>query len=145
MPNGVVAAPRATAGYFVTATTPMQKEFVEGVYKHNKRYPDYPAYRTYQAWAGLKGAYEKAIEEHGRWPTTDEVIKAFESLTWETPSGTIKMRDDHQAVHSGMVGLTKYSEEHGFAILDEVKLIPADDISPPLGMKTLDWVSSLKN
>ena len=61
LPDGVIAAPRATGGYWATASSPMEKEFVAGVYKHNKRYPDYPAYRTHQAWGGLKAAYEKAI------------------------------------------------------------------------------------
>jgi branched-chain amino acid transport system substrate-binding protein len=144
MPDGVVAAPRATGGYFVNSTSAMQKEFVAGVYKHNKRYPDYPAYRTYQAWAGLKGAYEKAIETTGRWPTTEEVITAFEGLTWNTPGGSITMRSDHQAVHGGMVGLTKYSEKYGFAVLEKIKQLSADEINPPLGTKTMDWVRSIK-
>jgi len=144
MPDGVVAAPRATSGYFVTATSAMQKEFVAGVYKHNKRYPDYPAYRTYMAWSGLKGAYEKAIKQTGRWPTTEEVITAFEGLTWNTPSGSITMRSDHQAVHGGMVGLTKYSKKYGFAVLDNIKSLKAQEITPPLGMKTMDWVRSIK-
>ena len=144
MPDGVVAAPRATGGYFVDATSAMQKEFVAGVYKHNKRYPDYPAYRTYQAWSGLKGAYEKAIDKTGRWPTTLEVIKAFEGLTWNTPGGKITMRKDHQAVHGGMVGVTKYSKKYGFAVLDKIKRLKPEEITPPLGMKTMDWVRSIK-
>ncbi|MDC0033258.1 ABC transporter substrate-binding protein [Alphaproteobacteria bacterium] len=144
MPNGVVAAPRATGGYFVNATSAMDKEFVAGVYKHNKRYPDYPAYRTYMAWSGLKGAYEKAIKQKGRWPTTEEVITAFEGLSWNTPGGKVTMRSDHQAVHGGMVGVTKYSEKYGFAILDQIKELRAEDITPPLGVKTMDWVRSIK-
>ncbi len=43
-----------------------------------------------------------------------------------------------------MVGVTKFSERYGFAILDEVKLLKAEDITPPLGMKTMDWVRSLE-
>ena len=145
MPDGVVAAPRATGGYFANpGNDKMHQEFVTEVYKHNKRYPDYPAYRTYQAWSGLKGAYEKAIETAGRWPTTEEVITAFEGLTWKTPGGTIMMRADHQAVHGGLLGTTKFSEEHGFAILDNVVAHKAEEITPPLGTKTLDWVRSLK-
>ena len=144
IPDGVVAAPRATGGYFAQPTSAMEKEFVAGVYKKNKRYPDYPAYRTYQAWSGLKGAYEKAIDATGRWPSTEEVIKAFESLSWNTPSGKITMRADHQAVHGGMVGVTKYSEKYGFAVLEKMVRHKATDINPPLGMKTMDWVKSIK-
>jgi branched-chain amino acid transport system substrate-binding protein len=144
MPDGVVAAPRATGGYFAHASTQMEKDFVAGVYAHNKRYPDYPAYRTYQAWSGLRGAYEKAIKDTGRWPTTLEVIKAFETLSWDTPSGKITMRSDHQAVHGGMVGVTKYSEKYGFSILENIKRQSAEAITPPLGTPTMDWVKSIK-
>ena len=147
MPDGVIVAPRSTGAYFLDpdpAVNAMQKEFVEGHYQKFGRYPDYPAYRTYQAWSGLKAAYEKAIRQAGRWPTTEEVAKAFEGLTWETPSGTITMRADHQAVHGGMIGTTKMSPQHGFAIMDRVVRHPAEEIMPPLGMKTLDWVGAIK-
>ncbi len=144
MPDGVVAAPRATAGFFAIEGSKEHQEFVKAVYAHNKRYPDYPAYRTYQAWSGLKGAYEKAIEAAGRWPTTEEVIKAFENLSWDTPSGKITMRADHQAVHGGLLGTTKFSKKHGFAILENIVHHKAEDITPPLGTKTLDWVRSIK-
>lgn len=144
MPDGVVAAPRATGGYFANKGSAEHQKFVEEVFKHNKRYPDYPAYRTYQAWSGLKFAYENAIKQAGRWPTTEEVIKAFETLTWETPSGTITMRADHQAVHGGLVGTTKFSKKYGFAVLDNIVQHQAEDITPPLGTKTLDWVRQIK-
>ena len=100
MPDGVIVAPRATPGYFLFPDTPLAKEFVEGIKVRYGRYPDYPSHRTYQALAGLKAAYEKAIDQAGnRWPTTDQVIKAFEGLTWDTAYGKITMRSDHQAVH----------------------------------------------
>ena len=147
MPDGVIVAPRSTGAYFLDpdpAVNTMQKEFVEGHHQRFGRYPDYPAYRTYQAWSGLRAAYEKAIKQAGRWPTTEEVIKAFEGLSWETPSGTITMRADHQAVHGGMIGITKMSPKHGFAVLDRVVRHRADEIMPPLGTKTLDWVAGIK-
>ena len=147
MPDGVIVAPRTTGAYFLDpdpATNPLQKEFVDGHHKRFGRYPDYPAYRTYQPWSGLKAAYEKAIKQAGRWPTTEEVAKAFEGLAWETPSGTITMRPDHQAVHGGMIGITKMSPQFGFAVLDRVVRQRAEDVAPPLGVKTMDWVGSLK-
>jgi branched-chain amino acid transport system substrate-binding protein len=147
MPEGVVALPRVTAGYFLDpdpATDPMQKEYVEGYYKDFGRYPDYPSYRTYQAWAGFKAAYEKAIDILGRWPTTEEVIKAFEGLAYKVPGGIVTMRPDHQAVHGGLIGVTKMSKEYGFTILVDRVRISGEDVMPPLGVKTLDWVKTLK-
>lgn len=78
----------------------------------------------------------KAIEMAGRLPTTEEVIKAFEDLTWERP--------DHQAVHGGLLGTTKFLKKHGFAILKNIVHHKAEDITPPLGTETLDWVRSIE-
>ncbi len=148
MPDGVIVAPRATAGYFLhpdPARNPLQKEFVEGIKARYGRYPDYAYHRTYQAFAGLKAAYEKAIDQGGgKWPKTDDVIKAFESLTWEVPYGTVTMRADHQAVHGGMIGITKFSPAYGFPIIEHIAEFRAEEIMPPLGVKTPDWLKTLK-
>ncbi len=148
MPDGVVALPRVTAGYFLDpdpATHPANKEFVERYHKlTGGRYPDYPAYRCYQAWAGLKAAYEKAINILGRWPTTEEVIKTFEGLAYEVPGGTCVMREDHQVVTPGLIGITKQSKKYGFAILVDRFRIGGGEISPPLGVKTYDWLKTLE-
>ena len=146
-PEGVIALPRATAGYFLhpdPQSHPLQKEFVEAYKARFGRYPDYPAYRTYQAFAGLKAAYEKAMDQVGRWPKTEEVMKAFEELTWQTPIGPVTMRADHQAVHAGIVGLSKMSPQFGFAIMAQVKEMSVDQIMPPVGIKSADWLKTLK-
>jgi len=148
MPDGVVVQPRSTPGYFLypdPAKNPMQKEYVEGMKAKYGRYPDYPQYRTYNAMAGLKAAYEKAIDQGGgKWPTTEDVIKAFVGLTWEGPLGKITMRADHQGVHGGLIGVTKFNPTHGFATLERTVELPADQIQPPVGMKTPDWIGTLK-
>jgi len=146
-PEGVIALPRATSGYFLhpdPQSNPLQKEFVEAYKARFGRYPDYVAYRTYQAFAGLKAAYEKAIDQAGRWPKTAEVMQAFEDLTWQTPIGPVTMRADHQAVHAGIVGLSKMSPQLGFAIMAQLKEMPADQIMPPVGVKSSDWLKTLK-
>ena len=146
-PEGVIALPRATAGYFLypdPQSHPLQKEFVEAYKARFGRYPDYPAYRTYQAFAGLKAAYEKAMNQVGRWPKTEEVMKAFEDLTWQTPIGPVTMRADHQAVHAGIVGLSKMSPQFGFAIMAQLKEMSVDQIMPPVGIKSADWLKTLK-
>jgi branched-chain amino acid transport system substrate-binding protein len=148
MPDGVIVAPRATPVSFLRPdpeTAPLQKEFVDGMKTRFGRYPDYPTYRTYQAFAGFKAAYEKAVEQAGgRWPKTDDVVKAFEDLSWQVPFGTVTMRSDHQAVHGGIVGLSKFSSQFGFAIIDRISEYQATDLMPPVGMKTPDWLKTLK-
>ena len=147
MPDGVIVQPRATPGYFLypdPATHPMQKEYVDGMKARFGRYPDYPAYRTYNAMAGLKAAIEKAIDQGGgKWPKTEDIAKVFVTLTWEGPLGKVTMRADHQAVHRGILGLTKFNPTYGFATIDRLEDLPADQIMPPVGMKSPDWINQL--
>ena len=148
MPDGVIVQPRSTPGYFLhpdPEKNPLQKEYVEGMKARYGRYPDYPQYRTYNALAGLKAVYEKAIDQAGgRWPSTEDVIKAFVGLTWEGPLGKITMRADHQGVHGGLIGMTKFNPQYGFATLERVVELPADQIMPPVGVKSPDWIGTLK-
>jgi len=148
MPDGVVVCPRANVAYFIDPDPekdPMQKEFVGGYHAKVGRYPDWVAYRSYQALGGMKAAYERAIAQTGRWPTSDEVIKAFKGLAWKVPGGDIHMRaEDHQAIHDGLVGITKMSKKYGFALMEKRERFPGEQIMPPVGMKTLDWIKTLK-
>jgi len=149
MPDGLVICPRARPSYFIIPDPekdPMQKEFVEGFRKHtNGLIPCHSAYSNYYAIAGMKAAYEKAISQAGgRWPTTEEVITAFRGLTWKMPGGDIHMREDNQTIHDGVVGITKMSEKYGMAVMEKRDRFPAKTITPPLGMKTADWMKTLK-
>ena len=80
----------------------------------------------------------------GRWPSTEEVVQAFVGLTWQTPYGPVTMRSDHQAVHGAIVGLTKFDPTYGFAIMSHIRAFEAEEIMPPLGVRTHDWLKTLK-
>ena len=148
LPDGVVVAPRATPGYFLypdPAKNPMHKEFVDAMKARYGRYPVYPAYRTYNAFAGLRAAIEKAIDQGGgRWPKTEDIIRAFEGLTWEGPLGKVTMRSDHQGVHGGIIGITKFNPQYGFPTIYRIMEFRAEEIIAPVGMKSPDWIATLK-
>jgi branched-chain amino acid transport system substrate-binding protein len=108
-------------------------------------FPNYPAYHMAQAILGLKAAYEKAQGAGGAAPAQDQVIAAFEHLTFETPSGTIKMAlgKGHQAIEGTVYGRTK--TVGGKLTFVDVKQYPAERVNPPEGMKSADWIkTSLK-
>lgn len=147
MPDGVVLGPRSTPGYFLypdPGKNALAKDFIDGLKAKTGRYPDFTAHRTYQALAGLKAAYEKAADQAGRWPSKEQVATAFSGLTWQAPYGPITMRSDHQAVHGGIVGVSKFDPQLGFARMDRVSAFRAEQIMPPLGVKTPDWLKTLK-
>lgn len=104
--------------------------------------PNYPAYHMSQAILGLKAAYEKAQGAGAAAPTQDQIIAAFEGLTFETPSGTIKMAlgKGHQAVEETVYGQAKNVK--GKLTFVNVKRYPAEKVNPPEGVKSADWIKA---
>jgi branched-chain amino acid transport system substrate-binding protein len=107
--------------------------------------PDYQGTFMAQAFYGLKAAIEKAVKvKNGAWPTTEEIAAAMEGLEFDTPRGRVLMRRDHEAVHEAMWGLTS-GQKHpafGYPILDQFRVFPAADVTPPEGKKTVEWIES---
>jgi branched-chain amino acid transport system substrate-binding protein len=104
-------------------------------------FPNYPAYHIAQSLLGLKAAYEKA-QGSGATPTTEQVVSAFEGLAFETPSGTIKMAlgKGHQAVEPTVYGRAK--TVGGKLTFVDVKTFPAEQVNPPEGMKSADFIKT---
>ncbi|HLE43204.1 MAG TPA: ABC transporter substrate-binding protein, partial [Methylomirabilota bacterium] len=120
--------------------------FVDGYRAKYGRYPIYPSYHMYQAVAGVKAAYEKAMKDAGgAWPKVDQVIRAFEGIEYRVPPGrTMTIRADHNGIEPAIVGVTKQTPQYPFAVLDRITVFPPDEVNPPLGTKTNDWIDSWK-
>ena len=107
--------------------------------------PDYQGTFMAQAFYGLKAAIEKAAKvKNGAWPTTEEIAAAMEGLEFDTPRGRVLVRKDHEAVHEAMWGLTS-GQKHpafGYPILDQFRVFPAADVTPPEGKRTVEWIES---
>jgi len=146
MPEGVIVGARGDHWFLHNATDPLHKEFVDGYRARYGRYPIYPSYHMYQAVAGVKAAFEKAIKDGGgAWPKVDAVIKAFEGIEYRVPPGrTMTVRSDHNGIEPAIMGITKQVPQYPFAILDRIRVFPQAEVNPPLGVKTNDWIDSWK-
>jgi branched-chain amino acid transport system substrate-binding protein len=105
--------------------------------------PTFPAYKMAQAIFGTKAAYEKAQAANaGKVPNQDQVIAALEYLTFETPSGKVEMSlgKGHQGVQGTAMGTVKHVK--GQLTFTNVKHYPADQVLPPEGVKSADWIKS---
>jgi len=105
--------------------------------------PSFPAYKMAQAVLGVKSAYEKArAANKGKTPNQDQVIAAFENLTFEGPGGKVQMATGkgHQAVQGTAYGTVKH--EKGQVTLVDVKTYPADKVTPPDGVKSEAWIKA---
>jgi branched-chain amino acid transport system substrate-binding protein len=84
----------SSAGYAVDLDTPANKAFVAAFKKEFQSDPDLFAADTYGLFFLLKQAIEKAGSTD-----TAKLRAAMEEASWETPTGTRKMRKgDHQAM-----------------------------------------------
>jgi branched-chain amino acid transport system substrate-binding protein len=128
-PNGPFAANNALNGWFTKAYS-----------EQYKATPVYPSYHMVSAFLGAKAAFEKAAKTKKGAPTDEEVITAFENSKFDTPSGTIEMSlgKGHQAVQR--VGLGTIKQVNGKPVLTNIKFYGPELISPPDGVKSLDWI-----
>jgi branched-chain amino acid transport system substrate-binding protein len=94
------------------------------------------------AFFGAKAAYEKALKAKKATPTDDDIIASFERLKFESVSGIVDMSlgKGHQAVQSVPYGTVKFVD--GKLTLTNVKYYTPEQISPPDGVKSIDWIRS---
>lgn len=132
-PHGVMAPPGELNDWLVK----LYKD------RYNAR-PTYPVYHIAQAILGVKLAYERAIEKQGNtWPTTEQVIEAFEYMEFPTPSGPIKMAigKGHQAIEPAAYAVAgDYDPATKEVKLTNLVVYPAECVNPPDGVTTEQWI-----
>jgi len=86
----------------------------------------------------LKTAYEKAKAQGT--PGTEEIIKAFEYESFDSPSGKVMMKlgKGHQAVAGTAYGTTR--TVNGQITVGNIKYYPVERVQPPEGVKSVDWI-----
>jgi branched-chain amino acid transport system substrate-binding protein len=94
------------------------------------------------AFFGAKAAYEKAQKLKKGTPTDDDIIAAFERSKFESVAGIVDMSlgKGHQAVQHVPYGTVRMVD--GKPTLTNVKYYTPDQISPPDGVKSIDWIRS---
>jgi len=142
--DGTILGARGPHGLFAPDNE-LNKWLRAAYFDRNAVMPVYPVYHMAQAFLGLKTAYEKAQGAGEAPPDQEQIIAAFEGISYETPSGTIKMAlgKGHQAVEEGVYGTVK--NVGGKITFVNVKRFPAEQVNPPEGVKSADWIkTSLK-
>ncbi len=105
--------------------------------------PNYASYHMLQAFLGTKAAWDKAtIANSNSAPSQDQVIAAFENMTFESPAGTVRLAlgKGHQAITETVYGQTKVVK--GQMTVTKVKRYPAEQVNPPEGVKSAEWIAS---
>lgn len=142
VPEGSVIGARGPFGVFAPDTE-LNRWFRKAYEGKFKVAPTYPSYKMAQAILGVKAAYEKAQAANGgKWPSQEQVIAAFENLSFEGPGGKVAMSlgKGHQAVQGTAYGTAKH--DGGKVTMTNVKQYPAARLNPPDGVKTEDWIKA---
>ncbi len=137
IPDGTIIGARGPNGAFAQKSA--LKDWLIQIYKQKAEIePNYPAYSVAMAFLGLKAAFEKAKAKSG--DDTEAVIKALEFSTFDSPAGKVMMKlgKGHQAVTGTSYGVTK--TVNGQITLTNIKTYPIEQVQPPEGVKSLDWI-----
>lgn len=162
IPDGTLVGARGPNGAY--APDVPTNRWLKDLYKaRTGLLPNYPAYSTAMAFLGLKAAYEKAKitklgatipmgdnkgvkdemqKAYAQGPSTEDVVAAFEGITFDSPAGKVRMGlgKGHQAVTGTAYGVTKLV--NNVVTLTDIKHYRAEDVQPPEGMTSMDWIKA---
>lgn len=146
LPEGVIVGGRGDH-YFLhpeTKDDPAHQAFVKTVKDKTGAYPIYPSYHMSQSLFALKHGYEKAIADNGgKWPTVEQVAEAIRGLNFKAFGRPIQMRADGQGLEAQLLGTTRKVDGYPFPVMDNMMIVPAELVTPPVGVKTHDWIAKL--
>ena len=105
--------------------------------------PTYPSYQMALSLLGLKVAWEKAQKNlNGSKPTTDDVISAFEGISYEAPNGQVKLAlaNGHQGIQETAYGTYRFNKQKNQPEIVDVMRFAAECVNPPPGVNAEDWI-----
>ena len=140
IPDGTIIGARGPNGVFAPDNA-LNKWFRAEYEKKFQTPPIYASYVMAQAILGLKAAAEKAMQKNKK-PSGDDIVAALENLTFEAPSGTVRMSlsKGHQAVQENAIG--RFKLVGGKPTIVDVKRYPPECVNPPEGMPAIKWIEA---
>jgi branched-chain amino acid transport system substrate-binding protein len=141
IPDGTIIGARGPHGVFAPDNE-LNRWFRRAFEERYHVPPIYATYHMAQAFLALKAAYEKAQLSKSKPPSGEEIIAALEGLSFEAPSGMVKMTlgKGHQAVQGTAYG--SFKSQGGKPTLTNIRRYPPEAVNPPEGMKTAEWIKS---
>ncbi len=142
VPDGTIIGGRGPHTFFAHESA-LNTWFHKAYVDRFKEQPIYPAYDFAQSLFGLKTAWEKAqAKKGGGRPTTEEVIAAFEGISFPTPSTTVQMAlgNGHQGISDTAVGTYKFDKAEGRPEMVDIVRYSAACVNPPAEVNSIAWL-----
>lgn len=142
IPNGTIVGGRGPFGQFAPKNA-LNDWFRPNFTAQFKESPTYPAYKMTQAILALKAAVEKNAKPNTM-PAPEQITAGLKGLTFEAPSGTVKMSSagGHQAVQGVSYGEYQFDQKTGKGSVTKVKSYAAECLMPPDGTTAVDWIKN---
>lgn len=140
LPDGTMIGARGPNGPFAPATK-LNNWFRKAFQEQFKAIPVYSSYHMATAFFGAKSAYEAAQKKFKTGvPSDEQIIAAFEYNKFESVAGIVDMSlgKGHQAVQGVPYGTLRMVD--GKPTLTNVRYYAPDKVSPPDGVKSIDWI-----
>ncbi len=142
VPRGIVFGARGLYGPLTPETT-LSRWFGGRFRARYGYFPIHDPFNYANSILGVKAAFEKAIAATRRWPTVEEVVRAFEYLEFEGAAGRIRLAlgNGHQAVEPVGFGIVRsFDPTKREVTLERVIRFRVECVNPPAGVKSLDWI-----
>ncbi|MGZ3281603.1 MAG: ABC transporter substrate-binding protein [Xanthobacteraceae bacterium] len=142
MPDGTIIGGRGPNGPLAPKSA-LNDWFHKIYFERYGTPPTYPSYQMALSILGLKVAWEKAQKEKGgSKPATDDVVTAFEGISYEGPSGPVKLAlgNGHQGIQETAYGTYRFNKQKGQPEVVDVMRFAAECVNPPPGVAADDWI-----
>ncbi|RNC97038.1 MAG: ABC transporter substrate-binding protein [Oricola sp.] len=114
--------------------------FVEAYRERFGENPVFPAMKMANAFITLEAAYGRAVASNGEWPNRQELADAFEGLEVETLTGSIRLRDDNDAIVDQIVG--RVAQNDGVLVMTDIVRFDGEAFMPPVGEDPIAWIGA---
>lgn len=146
LPEGVIVGVLGD-GYWMSPDAQANEETAAFVKAYNEKYDEYPVFPTMKmanAFVVMQAAYDKAIAANeGAWPSRQDLADALEGIETDTLTGSIKLRDDNDAVVDQVVGQTVESDTHDFPVIGKMVRYDGSKLISPTGADPIAWIGTL--
>ncbi len=145
VPDGVIVGGRGPYGLLVRdRDTVLNRWFIKSYREKYGHEPNSASYFFAQGVLAAKVGYDRAMEKHKAFPTTDQVVETMRGMEFESFSTTVKfaLGNGHQAVTENGYGMTSFDAKENRPALKNVKFYPPACLFPPDGTASQEWLKS---
>jgi branched-chain amino acid transport system substrate-binding protein len=143
-PEGAIVGMRGDSWAFnpAMANNAEHQAFVSEFEKRTGAYPSFPSYHMAQAIRSIQQSLETSWDGN---PKTLQaaLLKGWKNLELNDFTGQLKIRKDNQAMESQLLGVASEKAGQSFKTLTQLLVLPPELTSPPVGVKSGDWLKTL--